>query len=191
MQLIILEGTDGAGKSTLAEAISNEREVACVVHVGRPPESFQGGIVEYWHEVVKNLIYPHAQYDNRALFVWDRSFIGNYIYGKHKKDQKALTYKELIDLMKWLGTLFDRIDVFLLAAGNTAITRRLKTRGEQYVTAEEAIKIQDDYIEFFTDFAVSERPEKFNWYIHRARFNGARNELLKYVLHHTPEYEIK
>lgn len=74
-QLIILEGPDGGGKSTIASRIAETYGYATVHHHGPYPDDRQP-----WYRYLDSLLY--AVEDPQVLVVMDRSWLSEFPYGR-------------------------------------------------------------------------------------------------------------
>ena len=143
MNIIALEGVDKVGKSSTALALE-----ATTVHWGKPTDCDKP-IHDYWRDKLESLNkHPYAQL-NQDLMVWDRSFLGNYIYGSFKQDQPTLTLKEVEALVKGVGKMCKRADFFLLRADGLDFTHRYEFANETYINPAEACQLQVNYENLF------------------------------------------
>ena len=156
MRLIILEGVDGVGKSTMAELYkARYNQVVSTTHWPKPPADYDlKSPFQYWMDKISAAV-PYGLVSELAdTIVWDRSFLGNLIYGSHKKDQAHINFVELTQLLERLGQIFDRIDICILAAPEETLRKRIKERGEDYIDELEIAKLQADYTRLFASLRV-------------------------------------
>lgn len=161
MKLLIIEGTDGAGKTSLWKKLRNE-------HKGDPRYFFWtlGRVIPTngmpiqtaWLHSLLSMIdatqgyIQHYDLSIRDLIViTDRSFIGSHIYGKVMQDKDRLYVSDCIDLLDELARFFSRIDVLLLTAKSRELRERIAVRGDDYISPDEAIIIQKYYLVFMTE----------------------------------------
>lgn len=147
-KLIILEGPDGAGKTTLAQELADKhREAgkrATIVHAGPPVEGVQ--------EILPTMLY-HAlnQFAFYDVVIMDRSPLSELIYGSVlRKNVKGSDseWKIWTDVQE-RRTNFD-VQLFLLdAADETLLHRAYGVRGEEYVPPEKFMDIVNAYREFY------------------------------------------
>lgn len=143
-ELLILEGVDCTGKTSVADELKGDSQV----HFG-PPTDCNEPIYNYWLRKINSLAkHPYANLIQKAI--WDRSFLGNYIYGNHKGDQPALTLPEVKLLLHEIADRYD-VKIYLLRACALDLRHRYAFRGETYVTVPEAIELQEKYEELFRD----------------------------------------
>lgn len=135
--LIILEGPDGAGKTTLAERLSNEiHGIVDVRHCGQPE---RGPIDEY--------IYPLMQYlpgyDDHIIY--DRHYLGELVYGPLYREQSNIDIA-----MKWT------IEEFLNQRGALLVhvthevdvlKQRCKDKNEDFLNESDVFFCHQQFIE--------------------------------------------
>lgn len=151
MQLVIFEGSDGAGKSSLIQNFLDKHpevaQVALKTHWPKPDVNMPA--LEYWKTQLTRGFEQIVHQPDIQYWIWDRSFLGNFIYGNYKKDQIALTYDETIELLQLLNAMFDQVDWFLCRATRKELSARLTVTGETYVTPAESHKLRKEYEQFF------------------------------------------
>jgi hypothetical protein len=87
----IIEGADGVGKSTAA-AMLVDKFGYNYYHEGPPDPSLDGETAHlYYHLVLENM---------RRPFVWDRSMIGELVYGPMFRGSSRLSTKQVEKLVK-------------------------------------------------------------------------------------------
>lgn len=131
--LCVLEGVDGAGKTTLAEELRERLQAQgapCMILHRGPPQSH--ALNEY--ELALDTYVPGGG----LHIICDRWHVGADVYGPLKRGNTHLT-----DEARW------HIEMYLISRGAVlvlveppnpgALLRRLRTRGETYVTEEEAL----------------------------------------------------
>jgi len=89
MKLLIIEGTDRTGKDTLVKALMDKHPNSEMVHWGYPVGDTNDEKTEYqktsfgylmrWFKFKKNV-------SNLDLLIWNRSHIGEYVYGTIYRD---------------------------------------------------------------------------------------------------------
>lgn len=135
--IFVLEGPDGAGKSTLADSIDldirlvDPQSIVARMHFGAPKEH---PFVEYmrhltaWLDNVSGLPREH-----RYLII-DRFHLGENVYGTALRDNPIMTYSQLKaidDLLDHLGAVKIFVD-----APNEELERRLLVRGDDIFTED-------------------------------------------------------
>lgn len=132
--LIIIEGVDGTGKSTLAEQLLEELGDATLIHRG-PPEAHP--LIEYEQYL--------DDYDPRAgrHIICDRWHWGERIYGplyrgKSDLDDAMFTHVEMY--LRSRGALLVH-----LVHGNATLARRLHEKGEDFLKPEDLRHVSTAY----------------------------------------------
>lgn len=142
---ILLEGVDGAGKTTLAERLVERAEerglTGKVWHRGVP---VRHPLEEYELDIETD--YPQDA-DTRlsTLVVADRWHLGQLVYGGLYRDENLLGEAGAwhVDLLlQSIGAL-----QFVVAPPIDVIRRRLEARGEDYLREEHVQRVYDHYLE--------------------------------------------
>lgn len=147
--IVIFEGPDGAGKSTMIEAVKQ-------VHLdeGHAPETVQvwraGPFPEgsdAWREYVLPLTSLYASKDWLVLI--DRWHLGELIYGPLFRGQSRLS----LDQRTWIEGYLRTFGAVLihLTARLEELTRRLSDRGDDLVKAEHLPAILEGYAKYIGD----------------------------------------
>jgi thymidylate kinase len=112
---IVIEGCDGAGKSTLAVQVAG-RTGAKVIHSCLSPPG-------------TDLLAVYARLlDRPGRLVFDRCFLSEAVYGPILRGESRLTDTQIADLV---GVVAERNGVFVhLTAAPTELLERLRQRGE-------------------------------------------------------------
>lgn len=112
--LIVLEGCDGVGKTTVAEQFASEIKDAQIVHCTREtPNDF-----EFFMDFIER-----AKTENIIL---DRGMYGQFVYQEH--NERKLTPEQLLELEKQMSAI--KAIVFYILASRDAIRSRLNARLE-------------------------------------------------------------
>jgi hypothetical protein len=145
--LLILEGPDLSGKSTLAEALPGR-----VVHHGPPGDR---SIVEVYAEDIERY-----KPDGCDSIVFDRLHLGEMVYGPLKRGQSRLTTLHL----DWFRLLIQSRGGFVvvLLPPKNVLERRLLYRIENFVSLDELYKVHDAYVPLGAEYA--------NWVVDSAEF---------------------
>lgn len=135
---IILEGCDGVGKSTLAEAIAH-RIGADVVHLTR-----------YSPCDVKSCM---SRIVSSVPYVMDRSYISELVYSKVFNRTCALSEADVTEL-RYNISLHNVLEI-ILVCDKTELTRRLVARNnEGPEIMDNVLHIQDAYVRYAADNGV-------------------------------------
>ena len=138
--LIIIEGVDGAGKSTLVEAIQDELPAAEMIHKGPIKRS---PLIEYEASL------EHYRVNSGRDIVCDRWHIGELVYGPLLRGESKLSPASL-----------EHIELFLATRGALrtwvqtplhVIQERISGRGEDLIPHEQIPVIWDWYERFLHD----------------------------------------
>lgn len=130
--IIIVEGPDGAGKSTLIESLLKSHPGSVSKHFGHPKSSEEA--LNYWR------IYAQAIEDAPvdSLTIFDRSWYSDVVYGPIFRDtveMDALHVKMLEALVMTRGGGY----VIYCTAPIRTLWSRCKKRGEEYVPSEDKL----------------------------------------------------
>lgn len=114
--LVILEGCDGTGKSTMAKRIASVLN-ADIIHCStKTPNDY-----EFFHNIIEMSHYKNI--------VADRFFYGQFVY--QKPEERHLTMNELTKLESEVLGVNGKI--IIVEASEQDITDRLWARGEQLI----------------------------------------------------------
>lgn len=166
MKLVILEGADFAGKSTafnsLQKKFENDERFS-FMYVGPAkqwPENTSP--FEYWKNRLRDAFQKmHRHYPHTEYVVFDRSFLGNYVYGKIKGDQPTPSILDLERLFGWLSTIFTSVSVVLLQTSKEELEKRMGQREEDYVTKDEIWEASQIYKDLIFNLSGRDLPCKF------------------------------
>lgn len=121
--LIILEGVDGAGKSSVCHGIQDK---ATIIH--RPYQALYGDIVLDYLELINSV---------KTLTVWDRSFISEMVYGPVLRGCSRLSHKQFGSLLRALKNK-GSVVIYLYATAD--IIRRRLEKGPNHLTILENLE---------------------------------------------------
>ena len=120
-KLIILEGSDGSGKSTIAARL--EKETGFKLEHHGPVSSYLEGKMQYFHEA----------YRINESTIKDRFYFGEAIFAPLYRGYDGSEYFESLE-----DLLMERFDVLLVlvTAPYEIIIQRINERGEDFVEPE-------------------------------------------------------
>ncbi len=137
MSLLVLEGADGTGKTTLAKAI--EKRNHRYVHNGPPPD----GISLFEHYTQQMLAARHVD------TVFDRLHVGELIYGPVMRGKSLITLEEMRLLNRLLFSMGGKV-IFCDTNNEAILGNWLDRKGQEYVDQVEKIKrVAYDYRTLF------------------------------------------
>lgn len=155
-KFVILMGSDGAGKSTIAQSL-NEKLGYEVHHFG-PPKNHEDGFYQYTNFII----------NNDKDVICDRFHEGERIFAPLYRGYEAEYFP---DLERTLMKKFD-VTLVLIHAPFNVIEHRLQERGEDFVKPEHFDYCYDKVVEIFNDselpkmiidtsrFSINENVEK-------------------------------
>jgi thymidylate kinase len=123
--IIILEGPDGSGKTTLAQQISRQTGYL-LLHRSQPKsEEDKKRMMDEYIQVIKA---------NKNC-IMDRSWYSEMVYGPVMRDDSVITYPQMYELERMLsknGAL-----LIYCTAPESVLWKRCLRRGEDYITKHE------------------------------------------------------
>lgn len=148
--LIVLEGCDGAGKTTLAENMKtiilrdNENTRVEIVHYGPPDTSIS--VVDTYMEPLRKL--TREQVGNESLVViCDRFAVGEIVYGEILRNEDRTVPDDFTRIMSECATIFDRRHFWYVRPELDVIKKRFGDRGDDLITTEMVERIYVRYDE--------------------------------------------
>jgi thymidylate kinase len=132
--LIIIEGIDGSGKTTLAQYLSTMMNYP-IIHRSNPKseEERQNMYADYL-----------AGIESGANAIWDRAFYSEMVYGPIKRDQSFISMEQMLRYEAKLSRV-GAIVVHCTCDPHVAYANAVR-RGETYITSkEEFMKIHEGY----------------------------------------------
>ena len=132
--IIIIEGPDGSGKTTLAEKLSKQTKYP-IIHMSKPETAEELKLMkgEYLQTIRsgKNMIF-------------DRCWYSEMVYGPIMREGSAISYQDMYELEEQLAKAGA---IIIYATGpKAALWQRCTKRGEDYVTS------RDDFNAICEDF---------------------------------------
>lgn len=134
LMVVISEGVDCAGKSTINELLQEIIRHTFLIHTSAPPK---GSPPEYYKNLLLNSI-PFIKSLRQPVII-DRFHVGESVYGKVFRGYELNT-REIEPLLRDLNAK----QVYVTAA-TEVIVKRLKERGDWYVEEEDIQPILDGY----------------------------------------------
>lgn len=140
--LIILEGVDLSGKTTLANALDEKLSSTHIVHRRRCGQLKQNALNEY--------LVPLADITQEDVWIFDRLHMGELIYGPVFRGGSQLTmaqthYIELV--LNQLGAV--RVHV---QASTPTLLNRYSSRGDDLVSQSQMLALKKHYTNLMMDF---------------------------------------
>lgn len=133
---VVFEGADGSGKTSLAQSIAKEFEVA-YSHNDKSSSYEEGKKNSYdYIEVLKNA--PTGVIDRLV-------HTGETVYAPIYRGYDGIDYFE--DLENKMNEEFNILLVYV-SANDEIVKERLKNRGEDYINIEDIKKIKDNYAKY-------------------------------------------
>lgn len=135
----IIEGPDGAGKTTLVEQLKSQMPVATVLRFGVPKDA-DAQFLMYADAIMQNA--------NRAIIL-DRAWYSELVYGPVMRDGSKLTVPHISALEAMVATNGGGMVIHCTAPIRT-LWRRCSKRGEDYVkTIEQLGELREGYFAVF------------------------------------------
>ena len=141
--IFIIEGADGAGKSTLAKKLSESLEMP-IIKMNKPEKHEEAGMFEYYRRLLTLKDY----------FILDRCWYSELIYGNIMPDraQPCITMEQCEELERIAA---DKAMIIHCTASVEELWKRCNVRGEEYVTDfSQMLKIRAGYIELFKNTSL-------------------------------------
>ena len=142
--VVIIEGTDGTGKTTLCELLRTSLK-CMVIHEGYPGNDQQKRF-ERVMELRSNI------YNQDRLVIYDRcTSIDDFVYDFLNKEHSSIyKLKDYIKLM-----LKDAHIFHLVLEDKEEHKRRLEDRGDNYISWEQIEEIEKSYKKFYRGLKVN------------------------------------
>lgn len=141
MKMIVLEGPDLAGKSTLANALADAIPGSNIVHFG-PPQPGEDLMVTYLQAILNAV-------DTPGVTIFDRLHVGAFTYGKVMRNREDLD----IDELSSIDCILDRYGAerLYVTAPWSVIQQRMKDREEDFVNEEQLRQVWHLYTDTLTE----------------------------------------
>ena len=148
MYTIIIEGPDGAGKTTLINALFTNRKNTLSVHAKRPSSD---NYAEYFTDIIYD-----AKRVGCKLLVFDRAWYSELVYADIMGRDVRLTTQQVHALEDTAINCGDAMLIYLDASDEVLIKRCFEERGEDYVNKEQLVAAAGAYRKLFS----SDNPNK-------------------------------
>lgn len=163
MPLIMLDGVDGAGKSTFAMELCDAwNGPTTVLHrgqfVGNPMDEYENSLLDY-------------RSDEGRLLILDRWFLSEIVYGTIMRGSSKLSKLDVVHIMKVLASR-GAVNV-IMTASSEVLTARLEARGEDYLPMDKVQSVNQAFIRW---------AKEHNWMVIRSGANGLPETALTSVL---------
>lgn len=152
MTVLIIEGSDASGKSTLIEALRKElkeflvRKGSSFEHSKCTNEElfkkFEGLVLSSEYEITGEG--SSIDYLMPEKIIFDRFIYSNYVYASLYEDYAILTANQRKDIEFWIN---HEAVILYLTAPEEILKERLNNRGDDYVKAERIPAILEKYEE--------------------------------------------
>lgn len=123
--VIILEGPDGSGKTTLANLISKQTGYQLLHRTQPKTEEDKKRMMDEYIQVMKS----------GKNLIMDRSWYSEMVYGPVMRDASVITYPQMYELER-LAAKYGAI-VIHCTAPESVLWKRCLRRGEDYITKRE------------------------------------------------------
>lgn len=136
--IIILEGPDGAGKTTLAKQLAEAFQLR-IHHEGPPPKNVS--VLQHYGRIL-----DAARGQN---VVFDRLYVGERVYGPIVRGEDRLGgdgYKRMRQLSWAVGAL----EILCLPSFEVCLTNWQNRKGELFADAAKLRQVHDSYRRYFT-----------------------------------------
>lgn len=144
MPLIVLEGVDGSGKTTFAEALIDRwHGDTLLLHKSKPDAR---PIMQQYTNDLRSVYRPQ---DPDQLVVCDRWHVGERIYGPLYRGQSRLTP----GMARYIELMLDSFGAsrHVLSSSLNILRKRLEERGEDFLQPEHLAMVVDQYVEYAYD----------------------------------------
>lgn len=136
--IIIIEGPDGSGKTTLANQLSKQSSYPIIHRVQPKTEHDKKVMLEEYLEVIRT----------RRNMIFDRSWYSEMVYGPVMRDSSVISHHQMYAIESRLA----KIGAMIIYCTNSPemLWSKCQSRGEQYITSkEDFLKICRGFDELF------------------------------------------
>lgn len=163
--MIIIEGPDCSGKTTLAKSIQSAYNVP-FYHLGLPPVG-----TRHWDIVREALL------NNSLSSVYDRMIIGSNVFGEVKPDEHNKNSVTITEMSRWLKVVQKLGATLILAmADDDTLLERFRKRGDDYINEDELLHSAQVYRNVFYSILADHGMKK-----NVLRYNSANQTLREFV----------
>lgn len=160
-RVVILEGPDNIGKSTLCEVLKKLLPTAKVRHFGPPRSRGQFALAEQLH-TLHTEINEIEDEKNTDLEIWDRSILGESVYGPLYRFDQYNTREYYDALVQRLNrTVANQIFVVVFYTDGEIYERLgIKSKADEtvlYQKQSEAAKISTAFVDLVSDLELKHR----------------------------------
>ena len=149
MLTIILEGPDGAGKSTLAAKIEQVAAEFVTIHGVRRVHADRPNPLEDYFAYFVTLI-SKASFDDINVLILDRSWYSEIVSADTMRRTPVLDIPAVRSLDRFVKSHGGGFIIFCDAADDVLVTRAFKERGEDFVNELQLRYAAASYRELFT-----------------------------------------
>ena len=145
--IVIVEGPDGAGKTSLITDLVRCNQNTNVIHFGAPETEAEA--FEYWRKYASTILSSPKD----SLTIFDRSWFSDHVYApilRNREEMSSVMMKLLNALMVHHGGGY----VIYCTAPTKTLWKRCKERGEKLVTSYDMLnRIKLSYDDMFSNVA--------------------------------------
>lgn len=122
--VIIIEGPDGSGKTTLANQLAKQNKCP-IIHKCQPKSAEKKRMIQEYVDTIKS---------NKNV-IFDRCWYSEMVYGPIMRDASVIDFYDMYELERLLAKSGA---IIIYATGSkTALWQRCQSRGEDYITTRD------------------------------------------------------